>query len=77
MKKTRKLKRGDFVRIRENTHDEAIPAGRLGHVLEEYKTIVHYTDNKPAPTGTWKVFLSNGKIIRIHEMFLEVINDVD
>ena len=73
--KTTKVKRGDFVRISERMHDADIPKNRLGHVLEEYKTIVHYTDKKPVPTETWKVFLSNGNIIRIHEMFLEVVDE--
>ena len=73
--KTIKIKSGDFVRISEQMHDEAIPKNRLGHVLEEYKTIVHYTNKKPVRTETWKVFLTNGNIIRIHEMFLEVVDE--
>jgi hypothetical protein len=69
MKKT--FKKGDFVRIIEKTHQDDMPASRLGHIIEEYKTIVHYTDTKPEPTGIWKVFMANGKVMRFHEMFLE------
>ncbi|MEK9695692.1 MAG: hypothetical protein VW270_07985 [Candidatus Poseidoniales archaeon] len=69
MKKT--FKKGDFVRIIEKTHQDDMPASRLGHIIEEYKTIVHYTDKKPEPTGIWKVFMANGKVMRFHEMFLE------
>ena len=68
------FKKGDFVRVNEFTHEESIPRNRLGHILEEYKTIVHYTDKKPVPTGIWKVFMTNGKILRFHEMFLEHVN---
>lgn len=73
MRKT--FKKGDFVRISEKTHEDAIPRSRLGHILEEYKTIIHYTDKEPNPTGIWKVFMANGHILRIHEMFLEHVEE--
>ena len=69
------FEKGDFVRVKENTYDERMPASRLGHVLEEYKTIVHYTDKKPEPTGVWKVFMTNGEVLRFHEMFLEKVDE--
>jgi hypothetical protein len=65
------FKIGDFVRVKDTTHDERMPASRLGHILEEYKTIVHYEDKKPVPTENWKVFMTNGNVLRFHEMFLE------
>ena len=68
------FEKGDFVRVRNNTHDERMPKSRLGHVIEEYKTIVHYTDKKPEPTGIWKVFMTNGEVLRFHEMFLEKVD---
>jgi hypothetical protein len=74
MRMSNTFKRGDFVRVNELTHEESIPRNRLGHILEEYKTIVHYTDKKPVPTGIWKVFMTNGEILRFHEMFLEHAN---
>ena len=66
--------KGDFVRVTENTHDERMPASRMGHIVDEYKTIVHYTDKKPEPTGIWKVFMTNGEVLRFHEMFLEKVD---
>ena len=65
------FKKGDFVRVRDNTHDDNMPASRLGHVLGEYKTIVHYTDNEKVSTGVWRIFMTNGRVLRFHEMFLE------
>ena len=69
------FERGDFVRVNENTHDSRLPASRMGHIVGEYKTIVHYTDKKPEPTGIWKVFMTNGEVLRFHEMFLEKVDE--
>ena len=65
---------GDFVRVSQTTHDSRMPASRMGHIVEEYKTIIHYTDKKPEPTGIWKVFMTNGEVLRFHEMFLEKVD---
>jgi hypothetical protein len=69
------FKRGDFVRVKNTTHDERMPSSRMGHILREYKTIVHYKDKKPAPTGSWMVFMTNGVVLRFHEMLLEHVKD--
>jgi len=69
------FKKGDFVRVKDTTHDSRMPASRLGHILEEYKTIVHYTDKKPVSTDSWMIFMTNGIILRFHEMFLEYVDD--
>ena len=71
------FERGDFVRVNETTHDSRMPASRMGHIVEEYKTIVHYTDKKPEHTGIWKVFMTNGEVLRFHEMFLEKVEAVE
>lgn len=70
----KKIEVGDFVRVKDLTHDSRMPASRMGHIVEEYKTIIHYTDKKPEPTGIWKVFMTNGEILRFHEMFLEHVD---
>tara|TARA_B100000945_G_C19847320_1_gene352312 strand:- start:198 stop:431 length:234 start_codon:yes stop_codon:yes gene_type:complete len=75
MKKITKLKLGDFVRVSENTHDERMPKSRMGHIIEEYKTIVHYTNKKPESTGVWSILMTNGKTLRVHEMFLELVDE--
>ena len=74
-KTMKNFKKGDFVRVSENTHDEDMPKSRLGHILEEYKTIVHYTNTEKTGTGVWKVFMTNGKTLKFHEMFLEQAGD--
>ena len=71
MMKTMNFKKGDFVRVGERTHDSAMPASRLGHIIEEYKAVVHYTNKEKVSTGVWKVFMTNGVILRFHGMFLE------
>ena len=71
MKKTKSFEAGDFVRITGGTHDDDMPPSRMGHILSEYKTIVHYTDTQPVNTGLWRVFMTNGKVLHLHEMFLE------
>ena len=58
MKKTKSFKEGDFVRIVEGTHHDGMPASRMGHIVIEYKTIVHYTNKKPQPTGIWTIFMT-------------------
>jgi len=70
MRKT--FKTGDFVRINERTHQDSIPASRLGHIVgEEIHEVVHYTNRGPVPTGVWEVFMVNGVKLKVHEMFLE------
>ena len=77
-KKMRKMfKKGDFVRVKNNTHDENMPPSRLGHIVEEYQTIFYNVENKRVPTGLWRVFMTNGKILKFHEMFLEKIDVTD
>ena len=74
MKKTKTFKEGDFVRVTEGTHQDGMPPSRMGHIYKEYKAIVHYTNEKPVPTGIWKIFMTNGKVMNFHEMFLERMN---
>ena len=71
------FKKGDLVRVMNTTHDHRMPASRMGHILEEYKTIVLYADKKPVPTGSWMVFMTNGVILRFHEMLLEYVDGTD
>ena len=71
------FKKGDFVRVKDTTHDARMPLPRMGHILKEYETIVHYKDKKPVPTGSWMVFMTNGVILRFHEMLLEYVDGTD
>ena len=70
------FEKGDFVRVNDNTHDENLPPSRMGHILSEYKTIIHYTDTHPVKTGLWRIMMTNGKILNFHEMHLEHVSDL-
>jgi hypothetical protein len=65
------FKKGDFVRVVERTHDKGMPASRLGHIIEEHKEVVHYTNKEKVSTGVWKVFMTNGVILKFHGLCLE------
>ena len=75
---TKKMKKIFFffflVRIKDTTHDDRMPPSRMGHILSEYKTIVHYTDKEKVPTGLWNIYMTNGEVLKFHEMFLEFID---
>ena len=76
--RTKKMKKifkiGDLVRIKDTTHDDRMPPSRMGHILSEYKTIVHYTDKEKVPTGLWNIYMTNGEVLKFHEMFLEFVD---
>ena len=72
-KMTMTFKRGDFVRIAETTHDDRMPKSRLGHLIEEVRATIHYTDKAPKRTQVWKVYMVNGTELNFHEMYLEKI----
>ncbi len=75
---TKKIfKKGDFVRVNERTHEDGLPPSRMGHIIEERKTIVHYTDKEKVSTGVWKIFMTNGVVLQFHEMFLEHAGDIE
>lgn len=65
------FKKGDFVRISESTHDDRMPASRMGHLIERVSATVHYTDKEPVATHIWSVYMTNGERLRFHEMFME------
>ncbi len=70
-KKTKRFKVGDLVRVSTKTHDEQMPATRMGHIISDYRANVHYTNRGPVKTGAWQVFMTNGVTLIFHEMFLE------
>ena len=70
-KKTNKFKVGDLVRVSTKTHDEQMPSNRMGHIIGDYRANVHYTNRGPVKTGAWEIFMTNGKTLVFHEMFLE------
>ncbi len=74
-KKTKRFKIGDLVRVSEKTHDEAMPKNRMGHIINDYRAPVHYTNRGPVKTGAWEIFMTNGITLVFHEMFLEHVGD--
>jgi len=62
---------GDFVRINDRTHDERMPASRMGHIVERVHATVHYAEKGKTPTSVYKVFMTNGVTLKFHEMYFE------
>ena len=69
------FKKGDFVRIKETTHDDQMPKTRMGHLVEQVYATIHYADRNKKRTQVWKVFMTNGVQLNFHEMYLEHVND--
>ena len=66
-----KFKKGDLVRIIDTTHDERIPPSRMGHLIERLKAYQHYKQRQPALTNVWMLYMTNGVVLKFHEMYLE------
>ena len=71
MKKIKSFKIGDLVRVSDRTHDASMPTSRLGHIISDYQSTVHYTNKEPVKTGAWELYMTNGATLVFHEMFLE------
>lgn len=65
------FKKGDFVRIKEGTHDDAMPASRMGHLIEKVHSTIHYSSREPEQTSVWYIFMTNGNKLKFHQMYLE------
>jgi len=65
------FKVGDFVRVREGVHDDAMPTSRMGHLIAPYETIVHYAETKKERTDVWILLMTNGTKLKFHKMHLE------
>ena len=76
MKMNQTFNKGDFVRINERTHDDRMPASRMGHLIERVSAAVHYSNREPVVTHIWSVFMTNGQELRFHEMYMEHVDDV-
>ena len=68
-----KFKVGDFVRVKENTHDKQMPENRHGLIVERHtpRDYVKHTGY----TDIWAILMTNGNILRFHEMFLEKVSE--
>jgi len=76
------FKKGDFVRIKDNTHHPNMPASRMGHLmtqepssmaswLSEYGSADHRLLQQNTVSEIWNIHMTNGRSLKIHQMFLE------
>jgi hypothetical protein len=72
---TMTLKIGDFVKVGPLTNQDGIPPSRMGHIVEQVRALPHYSSKEAEDTNVWKVYLTNGKILQFHAMFLERIEE--
>ena len=77
LKTTPEFKRGDFVRIKEGTHQEGMPATRMGHIESYANGSRHYHAKGVTvqQTDQYYVYMTNGATLKFHEMFLELVDD--
>ena len=68
-----KFKVGDFARVKENTHDKQMPESRHRLIVERQtpRAYVKHTGY----TDIWAILMTNGNILRFHEMFLEKVSE--
>tara|TARA_B100001094_G_scaffold306792_1_gene337891 strand:- start:603 stop:833 length:231 start_codon:yes stop_codon:yes gene_type:complete len=67
-----KFKPGNLVRIKELTHDTSIPNHRLGLIME---AVPEEIDESRSYTAFYNVAFAGGKILKFHEMFLELVEE--
>ena len=70
---------GDFVRIKEGTHQEDIPASRMGHI-QSYASSTRLYNSQGVTVqhrDQYYVYMTNGKTLKFHEMFLELVDEAE
>jgi len=77
LKSTPLFKVGDFVRVKDGTHNEDMPPSRMGHIVDPIIGSRLYNDKGVTvmPTDQYNVYLTNGNTLKFHEMFLELVED--
>ena len=77
LKTTPEFKIGDFVRVKDGTHQEDIPATRMGHIVDYAGASRLYNDKGVTviPRDQYKVYMTNGTTLKFHEMFLELVDE--
>ena len=68
---------GDFVRVKEGTHQEDMPTSRMGHIQGYANGSRLYNDKGVTvqPTDQYRVYMTNGVTLKFHEMFLELVDE--
>jgi len=67
------VKVGDLVRISTKVHQEGIPKDRVGVVIQRLEAVIDYMDTTKQPTDVWLIQFTNGKIMKFHDMWIEII----
>ena len=70
---------GDFVRVKEGTHQEDMPSSRMGHV-QSYASSTRLYNNQGVTVShrdQYYVFMTNGVTLKFHEMFLELVDETE
>jgi hypothetical protein len=77
LKATPQFKVGDFVRVKDGTHSEEMPASRMGHIQGYAGASRLYNDKGVTvmPTDQYNVYMTNGNTLKFHEMFLELVEE--
>jgi hypothetical protein len=77
LKATPLFKVGDFVRVKEGTHQEGMPKSRMGHIKDYASSTRLYNDKGVTVShrDQYYVFMTNGVTLKFHEMFLEHVDE--
>jgi len=67
------MKPGDLVKVSTKVDQEGIPPSRMGIVVQRVEAIIDYMDTTKQPTDVWLVQFTNGKIMKFHDMWIEII----
>ena len=68
---------GDFVRVKPGTWDEDMPKSRMGHIQGYANGTRHYHNRGVTVShrDQYYVYMTNGKTLKFHEMFLEHVDE--
>ena len=69
------VKVGDLVRVSTRVHQQGIPKDRTGLVIRQLEAVVDYMDTQKQPTDVWLIQFTNGKIMKFHDMWLEIVRE--
>ena len=77
LKTTPVFKIGDFVRVKKGTWTEEMPKSRMGHIQGYANGSRLYNDKGVTVQSTdqYNVYMTNGKTLKFHEMFLELVDE--
>jgi len=70
-----KFKVGDLIRIKEGVHEAGMPESRVGLVIAEWDENSGPNRNPRKFTSIYMIQMVNGHQTKMHEMFLELIQE--